>query len=346
MWRSLPWRLRGYLITGAGVLLLSPDALFVKATEVDVETFMFWRALLLGLVLSLVAFLRYGRRLPSVVRSCGQAALWCPLAFATSAWAFVVAARLTAAGNVLVMQNLAPLVAGLIGMIFFSQRLRVQTWVVICLCVGGASLMAAGEVGKGSVLGLVVALAIPAAIAVNTTVASAQRGQTRRGADTTVILPLGCIVMIVPAILLGGMQLPPTDDLLRLLLMGVAFLPGAYFLIQTGARYLPGAEVSLVMLLETLVGTLLVWWWVGEVPATLAFVGGGIILAAMLGSTARDLHRQRRKVAAGAPDPRAAIDKTLEEEQIRADKWARRTRNRDITRVRFIRPTGNRPGGA
>ena len=41
------------------------------------------------------------------------AALWCPLAFAGSAWGFVAAVRLTAAGNVLVIQNLAPLVAKL-----------------------------------------------------------------------------------------------------------------------------------------------------------------------------------------------------------------------------------------
>ncbi|SHF19967.1 Permease of the drug/metabolite transporter (DMT) superfamily [Modicisalibacter ilicicola DSM 19980] len=307
MWRSLPWRLRGYLITGAGVLLLSPDALFVKDTQVDVATFMFWRALLLGLVLALVAGLRYGRELPTAIRACGPAVWWCPLGFAASAWAFVIATRLTAAGNVLVMLNLAPLVAGLIGMLFFGQHLRRQTWVVIVLCVFGASLMAAGEIGQGSALGLIVALIAPVAVAVNTTVASAQRGQSRRGVDTTVILPLGCLAMLLPALLLGGAQIPPTEDFVRLAWMGLVFLPGAYFLIQTGTRYLPGAEVGLVMLLETLIGTLLVWWRVGEAPSALAFVGGGLILSAMLGSSMRDLHRQRRKAAAGAPDPQALL---------------------------------------
>ncbi|NWN84011.1 MAG: EamA/RhaT family transporter, partial [Halomonas sp.] len=40
MWKRLPFRLRGYLITMTGVLLLSPDALLVKDTTVDVATFM------------------------------------------------------------------------------------------------------------------------------------------------------------------------------------------------------------------------------------------------------------------------------------------------------------------
>lgn len=283
------------------MLLVSPDALLIKDTEVDVSTFVFWRGLLLGILLLLVALARYRRHLPRAIRACGPAAWWCPLAFAASAWAFVIATRLTAAGNVLVMMTLTPLVAGLIGWVVFGQRIRRQTWVVIAICVAGAGLMAAGEIGQGSLLGLAVALVVPAAIAVNTTVASAQKGARSRGVDTTVILPLGCLAMLVPAIVLGGAQMPSPEDLNRLLLLAV-FLSGAYFLIQTGARYLPGAEVSLVMLLETLIGALLVWWWLGETPPPLAFVGGGMIVAAMLISGLRDLYRQRRKVAAGAPD--------------------------------------------
>ncbi|APE31595.1 hypothetical protein BOX17_11925 [Halomonas aestuarii] len=318
MWKRLPFRLRGYLITMAGVLLLSPDALLIKDTTVDVATFMFWRGLLLGLVLLLIAVARYRERLGQAVRACGPAALWCPLAFAASAWAFVGATRLTSAGNVLVMINLAPLVAGLIGMLFFGQRLRRQTWVVIAVCVTGACLMAAGEVGQGSLTGLAVALIIPICIAVNTTVASAQRGSRQRGVDTTVILPLGCLAMLLPAALMGGVQLPGSEDMQRLALMGL-LLPLAYFLIQTGARYLPGAEVSLVMLVETLAGTLLVWWWVGEVPALLAFLGGGLIVAAMLISSLRDLSRQRRKAAEGAPDARRLRDSAAEQSIERGD---------------------------
>ncbi|HSH49618.1 MAG TPA: EamA family transporter, partial [Halomonas sp.] len=149
MWKRLPFRLRGYLITMSGVLLLSPDALLVKDTTVDVATFMFWRGVMLGVVLLLIAAARYRERLVGAIRACGPAAVWCPLAFAASAWAFVIATRLTSAGNVLVMLNLAPLVAGLIGLLFFRQRLRRQTWVVIAICITGASLMAAGEVGQG-----------------------------------------------------------------------------------------------------------------------------------------------------------------------------------------------------
>lgn len=322
MWTRLPFRLRGYLITMLGVLFLSPDALLVKATTVDVATFMFWRGLLIGLVLLTIAGWRYGRELPAAVRACGPAAWWCPLAFAGSAWAFVIGNRLTAAGNVLVMMNLAPLIAALIGWWLFGERLRRQTWVVIAVSVAGACLMASGEIGGGSPLGLAVALIVPLCIAINTTVASAQKSASRRGVDTTVILPLGCLATMLPGALLGGVQLPSAVDMQYLLAMGV-LLSVAYFGIQTGPRYLPGAEVSLVMLLETLVGTLLVWAWVGEVPTVAAFIGGGMIVAAMLISTLRDLRRQREKVAAGAPDAREVIEEAAEGEPEPAPLGAR-----------------------
>ncbi|WP_151704991.1 DMT family transporter [Nitrincola alkalilacustris] len=299
MWERMPLRLKGYLITGTGVLMLSPDALFVKDTETDVATFMFWRALLLGSVLLLVALLRYRTELPQAIKRCGLAAWICPVAIACGAWSFVAANRLTAAGNVLVIQNMAPLIAGIIGLIFFSQKLRLQTWIVIILCVLGAILMVAGEIGAGNPIGLVVALALPVAMALNTTVASAQRG-----VDTTVILPLACALMLIPALLMGGASLPEWSDMKRLLLLSLFFLPCAYFLIQSGPRYLPGAEVSLMILLETILGTLLVWWWIGELPTTLAFIGGGLILSVLAGSALLDLYRMNHKAARGAPDPR------------------------------------------
>ena len=292
-------RLKGYLITGAGVIMLSPDALIVKDTQVDVPVFVFWRALLMCLVISLIVGWRYKRELPAAIKRCGSALWICPLAIATGSWVFVAANRLTAAGNVLVIQNMAPLIAGIIGLLFFQQKLRLQTWVVILLCIFGAILMLSGEMQAGNPLGLMIAAILPISMAINTTVASAQKG-----IDTTVLLPFAGIAMIIPAILMGGAALPDWQDMKRTLLLGLVFLPAAYYLIQSGPRYITGAEVSLMLILETLLGTLLVWWWVGELPTTMAFIGGGLILLTLTSSALLDLIRMNIKSKRGAIDPR------------------------------------------
>lgn len=279
--------------------MLSPDALIVKDTQVDVPVFVFWRALLMCLVISLIVGWRYKRELPAAIKRCGSALWICPLAIATSSWVFVAANRLTAAGNVLVIQNMAPLIAGIIGLLFFQQKLRLQTWVVILLCIFGAILMLSGEMQAGNPLGLMIAAILPIAMAINTTVASAQKG-----IDTTVLLPFAGIAMIIPAILMGGAALPDWQDMKRILLLGLVFLPAAYYLIQSGPRYITGAEVSLMLILETLLGTLLVWWWVGELPTTMAFIGGGLILITLTSSALLDLIRMNIKANRGSIDPR------------------------------------------
>ncbi|TVQ72263.1 MAG: EamA/RhaT family transporter [Oceanospirillales bacterium] len=299
MFARMPLRLKGYLITGAGVIMLSPDALIVKDTQVDVPVFVFWRALLMCLVISLIVGWRYKRELPAAIKRCGSALWICPLAIATSSWVFVAANRLTAAGNVLVIQNMAPLIAGIIGLLFFQQKLRLQTWVVILLCIFGAILMLSGEMQAGNPLGLMIAAILPISMAINTTVASAQKG-----IDTTVLLPFAGIAMIIPAILMGGVALPEWQDMKRILLLGLIFLPAAYYLIQSGPRYITGAEVSLMLILETLLGTLLVWWWVGELPTTMAFIGGGLILLTLTSSALLDLIRMNIKSKRGSIDPR------------------------------------------
>jgi drug/metabolite transporter (DMT)-like permease len=49
-----------------------------------------------------------------------------------------------------------------------------------------------------------------------------------------------------------------------------------------GPRHLPAAEVSMITMLEIVASPLLVWAVVGEAPALLSLIGGGVILAALV----------------------------------------------------------------
>lgn len=64
-------------------------------------------------------------------------------------------------------------------------------------------------------------------------------------------------------------------------------VPCGVTLLQRGPLYLPSAEVGLLLLLEVVVGTLLAWWILGEQPAPVALLGGGLVLGTLLakGST-------------------------------------------------------------
>ena len=55
----------------------------------------------------------------------------------------------------------------------------------------------------------------------------------------------------------------------------------AFVLITVAARYIPAAEISLILPLETVGGIALAWWLLDEVPGYLTLWGAAIILLAL-----------------------------------------------------------------
>lgn len=269
-------RIKGLTIAAVGVLFIVPDALLVKITSVDSVVFLFWRGLLLALSFFVISWARYRSRLIPEIRKCGRKGLFCAGAFAISTLGFVVGMKNTAAGNVLVILNTAPVIAALIAWAVWKETLPFRTWVIILVCVTGATLMAVGEFGKGDPIGLIMAVVAATALASNLNVA-----RSRPESDMSVMLMFGALVLAGVAALLGGAQLPSSRDFFFIALLCLVFLPTACTLIQIGPRYIPAAEVSLMLLLETVLGSFLVWLFLGEVPTRLSLVGGAIVFSAL-----------------------------------------------------------------
>ena len=82
-----------------------------------------------------------------------------------------------------------------------------------------------------------------------------------------------------------------------MLLLGLLLLPVAFGLLTLGPRYITAPEVSLLMLLETAIGPLIVWLALGETPSDLALIGGGIVLGTLILHALVGLRR-----GAGEPD--------------------------------------------
>jgi drug/metabolite transporter (DMT)-like permease len=70
-------------------------------------------------------------------------------------------------------------------------------------------------------------------------------------------------------------------------LSGAVILPGAAGLLMLGPRYLPAPEVSMITLLEVILGPLLVWAVIGENPGQMTLIGGAVIVITVSLHTAR-----------------------------------------------------------
>ncbi|WP_043487805.1 DMT family transporter [Halomonas halodenitrificans] len=288
-------RQQGLLLTGTGVLLISPDALLIKVIGLPDAEILVWRGLLTALGFLAIVVARHGRGAATAYRRCGWTGIGVALLFSFSTLGFVLGNQYTRGGNVLMILAGAPLIAALLSRVFLQERLPRRTWLAILACLVGIVLIALDDVGVGSWRGNAFALLAATAMAANFTLC-----RTRQGVDMSPMLTLAGVIVAAAAALYGlagpGMTLPSGHTLMWLLVLCLGLLPLGFTLLQRGPLYLPAAEVGLLMLLEVVVGTLWIWWLLGERPSPAAFAGGALVLGSLLlkGLVDRRVERARR----------------------------------------------------
>ena len=281
MTHSLSHRQQGLLLTGGGALIISPDALLIKLIGLPDGDILMWRGLLTALGFVIIMLARHGAGTVAAYRRCGWTGIGVALLFSFSTFGFVLGNQYTKGGNVLMILAGAPLIAALLSRLFLGERLPRRTWLAIALCLVGTSLIVLDDAGVGSWVGNAFALLAATGLAANFTLC-----RTRPGVDMSPMLTLSGLIVATVAALFnlagGGLTLPPVASALWLVLLCLIILPLGFTLIQRGPLYLPAAEVGLLMLLEVVVGTLWVWWLLGEQPAPVALVGGSLVLGTLL----------------------------------------------------------------
>ncbi|MCG7600184.1 DMT family transporter [Halomonas sp. McH1-25] len=299
---SLSLRQKGLLMTAAGPLIISPDALLIKLVGMPDSQVLFWRGALFGLGMLVVLLLRSGRRIATMFCRCGLTGLGVAIFFGLSNLGFVLGNQYTKGGNVLMILAGTPLIAALLSRLFLHERLPWRTWLSILLCLAGTSLIVLDDAGPGSWLGNAFALLAAVSMAANFTLC-----RTRPDVDMSPMLVVSGLFLVVVAwpmaTMTGGIMLPSVPQAGWLALLCLVLLPLGFTLIQRGPLYLPAADVSLLMLLETVAGTLWVWWILGEQPSPLAFIGGAVVLGTLLakGLIERRLERQASSPSSNAP---------------------------------------------
>lgn len=256
----------------------------------------FWRALFAALSLLVILPFFQGRAVFRKIRHAG-AALWVSgLCWATMFTAYMVAFTLTTVGNVLVILSVGPLLTALVARLVIGYRVPARTWGAIVVAGAGMAYMFAAQVGSGSLLGSLVALAIPVAAAVNWTIS---QNAHDRGLDLDLVpaVLLGAVLSTLATCALAYPFQASAHDITLLGLLGVFQLAIPCVLCMVSARVLHAPEISLLQLLEVIFGILLAWLGANEVPGTPVLLGGSLVIAALVANEWLGL---RGKVAGAA----------------------------------------------
>ncbi|NVK31330.1 MAG: DMT family transporter [Gammaproteobacteria bacterium] len=266
---------RGLLLTVLGVLILCFDTpTFRLAGDIEPWTAVFWRSGL-TFVVPVVILLISPWRAWLHPKQFTRALLLITLCYTFSAIGFINAITHTSIANTLFILALMPIFTSLLAWVFLKEAPTLSLWLTSAVCLVGISLVVGGispGVGyEGELWGLLAAMSMSLSFIL---------GRGRKENLSLAPIFAGGLAALVGFALADNVTLQPSQ-MPYMLINGGLIIPIAFALIVAGPRHLPAAQVGLIMLLETALGPVLVWWWVGESLDRSQLIGGAVILAAL-----------------------------------------------------------------
>jgi drug/metabolite transporter (DMT)-like permease len=249
---------------------------------------------------AVVAFVRLGEGtgLRAAARSVANTAgLVVAAGIAAASATFIVALNHTSIAHVLVLQATTPILAGLFALWGMREPLSPRTWAAMLLAVLGIALMV-GLPRGGSALGELMAFLSPLSFAVVIVVARRHRHISMTPA--TALAQLMLIAFGLPFVHAGQLH---AADVGWLALLGLGQQGFGLVFFTMGARLIPAAAMGLILLLESVLGT--VWGWLGtpEGPNVSTVLGGLVVLGAVAIKLREDNARAARERSAVATVP-------------------------------------------
>ena len=253
----------------------------------------FWRSLFCVLGVGGALAFRQGNPLRPLI-AMGKPGLISGLMWAVMFTCFMVALTRTTVANVLLVSSLSPFLAALLAWLVLGERILTKTWLAIAAAAFGIWWMVRDGVSSQGIAGMVIALGVPIAAAINLVILRKMRAR----------------VDLAPAVLLGGLiscaaTLPAAwplsvtpNDLGILAFLGFFQLALPCVLLVGVARHLAPQEIALIALLEIVLGSLFAWAGAGEALSASTLQGGAIVLTALIGNEL--LPNERPNAVAGA----------------------------------------------
>ncbi len=203
--------------------------------------------------------------------------------FAFGSTMYVTSLTLVSTAVISVIGATSPLFTGLLSPWVTGEKPGWTAWLAAVLALAGVSIIARDKLEAGNWIGMLVCLMVPMSFAAQTLTL-----RRYRSVDMIPAIALGGILAFLGAGAAGFLLLPSGGfgvDLKNLaILAAMALIQLAIPLIffTKGARSVPAITLSLIVMLDAVLNPLWPWLVVGEVPERSAFMGGSVIIAAVM----------------------------------------------------------------
>jgi drug/metabolite transporter (DMT)-like permease len=288
----------GMVLVLLSALAWSTSGIFARIVPVDIWTVLAWRSLFGCLSIVALAMIERRRLAFDWQRAFTSAGIAMMLLNATGMTAFVYALQNTTIANVTVIYATLPFITAILAWLWFRERAKRRTIIGSVVAGAGVAITMGGTIAIGGarhLLGDLAALSLTVSFAFMTVI-------MRRYRETPMLESVGmaCLLMAAITMFVGEPFTLSIGQISWLAAFGIVTQGGGLGIYTMGARRLPSAQAALLSASEVPMSPLWVWIFFNEVPATETFLGGTLVLGAILWNIGAEL---RASVPAGAPAP-------------------------------------------
>ncbi len=273
---------RGVLMALVGTLVLTPDAMLMRLSGMEGIQMTGWRGLFMGTMMLLAWAVTSRDRGGDMARLRTGPGAMIVVAQVLNSMLFCLGIASAPAAVVLMGVAAVPVFSALLSRVVTGETTSALTWAAIAAVMAGIGIAVLGgghgdvDLNWAAVTGAGFGLGVAFVLALNFVT-------VRASPDLPILLAIGVGAWIAGGIgwSLTGVEAMFQGRVWAMAVTGGVVLPVSFFLLSLAARHTLAANVSLLMLLETVLGPLWVWIGVGERPTAAMLVGGAIVVGSL-----------------------------------------------------------------
>ena len=272
------YKIPGYMLLLFGGFCLSWGGFIVRSFEsADPWDILFLRTSFFFLGVSTFLLLIYKKNALKVIKNSGLPGLLGGFVMSFSFISFVFAMMNTSVANVVFIISTQTMFLAILGYFYLKEKVSLISLISIILAMTGIFVMVGDSITQGTLFGNLIALVIPISFSVLVMLV-----RKNSNLDLVPAVWYASIFSGIYSIIMVESFNFSNHDIFMGFLLGVPQLTFGFICITIGSKTTRSVTVGLLMLTETIFAPLWVWLFLKEIPPFSVFIGGLIIIFAII----------------------------------------------------------------
>lgn len=268
-----PTRRHGFLLAIGGAMLMSLDPIFIRYANVSGFDTAFLFGLFSAISMPILLKINDKRGIRQAVKQSGWALLIAGILMVGSASGLVFSLKNTSVANTFIILSATPAIAAMFSWLMLKEKINHSTVVAIIAVMIGISVVVSGSFGSGYWLGDLLALFSVICLSLMFTLLRKFHHVSRLAA-----VGLGGLLLAIVMFFFAAPSEYSLKTWLIMAAMGLLTAPLGRVFSMVATRYITSAEVSMTLMLETVLAPIWALIFFAEIPANASLIGGAIIL--------------------------------------------------------------------